>query len=196
MSTGIIILAAGNSSRLGSPKQLLHYEGKTLLERVSFEAIKTLFKPIVVVLGAYAEEIGMEHKHANISYTFNKNWQSGMASSIAKGLSTVLSLQKNIENVIITVSDQVFVSTEIFQTLVKKHNNTSKGIIACRYEKTNGTPTLFNKKYFEQLLSLSGTTGAKKILIENEDDMTTIPFEKGYIDVDTRNDYNNLINNK
>lgn len=196
METGIIILAAGNSSRLGSPKQLLSYEGETLLERVSSEALKTSCRPIIVVLGAYAEEIEVKHSHSYITYIVNQRWKNGMASSIIEGLSALRNLQKDIENVIIAVSDQVFVNAKIFESLVEKQVSSKKGIISCTYAKTIGTPTLFNKKYFEQLLSLSGTNGAKKILSKNMDDTATIPFDMGYIDIDTIKDYNNLINNK
>ena len=196
METAVIILAAGNSSRLGSPKQLLHYQGKTLLEIISFEALKTDCKPIIVVLGAYAKEIMLKHNHSDIMYIVNKSWEKGMSSSIAKGLSALLNLQKEIENVIIAVSDQVFIKGEIFENLVEKQISSKKGIISSTYAKTTGTPTLFNKKYFEQLLSLSGTKGARKIVSENMNDTATIPFEMGYVDIDTMNDYNNLIKHK
>lgn len=196
MNTCIIILAAGNSSRLGSPKQLLSYQGKTLLHKVSSEALITSCKPIIVVLGAYAKEIILQHNRPEITYIVNDDWQSGMASSIIKGLTTTLAINNEIENIIIAVSDQPFISAEIFENLIKAHISTNKGIVASEYAKTIGTPTLFNKKYFKQLLSLSGTAGAKKILEANVADSTTITFEMGYIDIDTENDYNNLINNK
>jgi len=196
METGIIILAAGNSSRFGSPKQLLNYEGKTLLERVSLEALKTKHRPIIVVLGAYFKEIELKHNHSDITYIVNERWENGMSSSIVKGLSAMLNLQKDIENVTIAVSDQVFITAEIFESLMQKQISSKKCIISSAYAKTIGTPSLFNKKYFEQLLSLSGANGAKKILAENMGDMATISFDKGYVDIDTIDDYNNLINNK
>lgn len=196
MDTGMIILAAGNSSRLGQPKQLLTYQGKTLLTIVSEEALKTSYRPIIVVLGAYADEISKAHRDPQISYVVNDNWQAGMASSIFTGLTALLDKNKALENVIIAVADQVFITARIFENLTENYQLTSKGIVASSYGETEGTPVLFNKKYFAQLLQLNGNMGAKKILAENPSDMSTVSFEKGHIDIDTATDYHNLNQNQ
>ncbi|SER25875.1 nucleotidyltransferase family protein [Pedobacter rhizosphaerae] len=196
MDTGMIILAAGNSSRLGQPKQLLTYQGKTLLTIVSEEALKTSYRPIIVVLGAYADEISKAHRDPRISYVVNDNWQAGMASSIFTGLTALLDNNKALENVIIAVADQVFITARIFENLTENYQLTSKGIVASSYGETEGTPVLFNKKYFAQLLQLEGNKGAKKILAENPSDMSTVSFEKGHIDIDTATDYHNLNQNQ
>ena len=193
MKTGIIILAAGNSSRLGKPKQLLTFKGKTLLEIVSRAALESGCYPLVVVLGAYASDISKQQQHPNIYYIINDSWQQGISSSIAAGLTAIMNQDQDVEQVIIAVSDQPFISSEILLDLIKKQEETGKNIINSSYAQTIGTPALFNKKYFDQLLSLTGNHGAKYIMEQHPEDTASIVFELGNIDIDTEIDYNNLI---
>ena len=196
MGTGIIILAAGNSSRMGQPKQLLTYRGQTLLEIVSEQALQTTYSPIVIVLGAYAEEILKTHHHIEINYVTNEDWETGMSSSITTGLSAVLNQQPNIKNVIIAVADQVFITSKIFMQLVAQHELTGKNIVACSYAQTMGTPVLFHKNHFQEILSLDGNEGAKSMLKKHKEDTAVIEFELGHIDIDTETDYHHLIQRK
>jgi molybdenum cofactor cytidylyltransferase len=193
MKTAIIILAAGNSSRLGRTKQLLDYKGKTLLQTVIDEALKTDCNPIIVVLGANADEIAAKHENDQVSFVINENWESGMASSIVAGLSTLIKKNSEIDSIIIAVADQVFIKMINFKNLIEKQIETGKNIIASKYAETIGTPVLFNKDYFETLLSLKGSDGAKKILKQYPQDLETVVFEQGEIDIDTETDYNHLI---
>jgi len=195
MSTAIVILAAGSSSRMGKPKQLLDFNGQTLLNIVIRESLKTKFRPVVVVLGAYAAEIKQASTNQEVIYSFNEDWENGMSSSISFGLKVALENNPKIENVILTVADQVHISSDIFEELQSKQEQSKKNIVASAYSQTTGTPTLFNKKYFDNLLVLSGSNGAKSLIKQYVDDTTTIPFELGNIDIDTETDYNNLINN-
>ena len=192
MKTGIIILSAGNSSRLGSPKQLLKYKDTTLVQHTISAAEKSTFRPIVLVLGAHAEEI-LKSLQLQVKYLVNQNWEQGISTSITAGVKKILELNAECTDIIITVSDQPHISTAVFQALAKERLNNKKHIIASRYAQAIGTPVLFNKKYFEDLLSLQGHTGAKPILQKNTEDITTVPFELGDIDIDTQTDYNNLI---
>lgn len=194
MHTGIIILAAGNSSRLGRPKQLLVFKGKTLIEWTIEAALATNFKPVVVVLGAFADQV-KEKIPLTVAHLINDNWSDGMASSIAAGLAEILKHSPDLENLIITVSDQAYINATILSALQQKHISTKKGIIASSYAKTTGTPALFNKRYFSQLLSLTGNNGAKSMLKLHDNDVETVAFAQGNIDIDTETDYHNLINN-
>ncbi|QNR82746.1 nucleotidyltransferase family protein [Pedobacter riviphilus] len=193
MKTGIIILAAGNSSRLGRPKQLLDYKGKTLLKTIINEALETNCKPVIVVLGAYAKEIAGQHQHDQINFVINESWKNGMASSIVAGLSTLVKKNSEIESIIIAIADQPFIKMSNFNNLIEKQKETGKNIIASAYNETIGTPVLFKKDYFEALLSLKGSEGAKSILKQYPQDLETVAFEHGGIDIDTETDYNNLI---
>ncbi|WP_145855635.1 nucleotidyltransferase family protein [Pedobacter suwonensis] len=196
MRTGIIILAAGSSSRLGKPKQLLDYNGKTLLQTVINEALATDCKPVIVVLGAYAQEIADQHRHNGINVVINQSWEEGMGSSIVAGLSTIVKNNSEIESIIIAVADQAFIKKRNFNNLIAKQKETGKKIIASSYNETIGTPVLFKKDYFEALLLLKGAEGAKNILKQYSEDLETVVFERGGIDIDTETDYNHLISRR
>ena len=193
MKTGIIILAAGSSSRLGRPKQLLDYKGKTLLQTVINEAFETSCRSVLVVLGANAKQIASQHQNDEVNFVINESWENGMASSIVAGLSAIIRNNTEIESVIIAVSDQAFIKMSNFNNLIEKQKETGKNIIASTYNGTIGTPVLFKKDYFEALLSLKGAEGAKKILKQYPEDVETVVFEHGEIDIDTETDYNILI---
>ena len=191
-NTGIIILAAGNSSRFGTIKQLLQFNNKTLIQHVIDEAIDAKLSPVILVTGANAGEVseGIENKKAII--VFNKHWKEGMATSIVTGLQNAITINDKIENIIIAVCDQPFISSSLFKQLLKMRQDTGRNIVACAYADTAGTPVLFGKKYFDTLINLQGEEGAKKILKTNKDDVVTINFPEGSIDIDTQKDYDNL----
>lgn len=191
--TGIIILAAGNSSRLGQPKQLLPFKNTTLLKNTIAEASLVPNSTIIVVTGSNHELIEKEVQTSKLKITFNPNWESGMSSSIVAGLNELQLSYPDIKNTILTVCDQPFVTTSVFENLINEYDKTGKGIIASSYAETLGTPVLFDKKYFNQLLELKGQEGAKKIINKFLDDTVSVPFEKGNIDIDTEEDYNKLM---
>ncbi|WP_316809522.1 nucleotidyltransferase family protein [Pedobacter agri] len=196
METAIIILAAGNSSRMGRPKQLLQYKGQTFLEIAIQAAVQTSFSPIIVVLGAHAKKILHVHNHPTITFVINEDWEKGMSSSIATGMNVILKDFSDTENVIITVADQVHITSTILEDLYHTFKSENKNIVTSHYLQTTGTPALFNKKYFNNLLNLQGSGGAKNIIKQHVDDVSSIPFELGHIDIDTATDYHNLINHQ
>ena len=193
-SYGIIILAAGNSSRLGEPKQLLRYNNKSLIKHVAEEAVTAIGNPVIIVTGANHELILNEINTIPVQLVYNENWQQGMASSISTGLNALLNTHSSMSRVIIAVSDQPFVTAALFSDLIKIVENTSKGIAASSYDNILGTPVLFQKQYFEHLLNLKGSEGAKKLLKLFKEDVAEVPFPLGRIDIDTKEDYANLIN--
>ena len=193
-NTAIIILAAGSSSRFGSVKQLLHFNNKTLLQHVIDEAIDAGAEPVIVITGANADEVEKEIKNKKVEFVFNKSWKEGMASSIAAGVKKAITLINDIEKIIITVSDQPFVSSTLFKQLYQTQEKNVQQIVACSYADTIGTPVLFTQNYFDALMSLEGEEGAKKILKANNSDVATIDFPQGAIDIDTQKDYDDLLN--
>ncbi len=189
---GIVILAAGSSSRLGKPKQLLFYQNKSLIEHITVEAVKADLYPIVIVTGANAEQVSLALNKKDEEIVYNEHWQQGMASSIVAGISKMLLLDDNVEAALIAVCDQPFVTAELLQALINKKAETGKGIVACTYADTAGTPVLFDRKYFIDLQQLKGEEGAKKLLKLYEADLVTVSFPQGSIDIDTKADYKAL----
>ncbi len=192
-NTGIIILAAGSSSRFGSIKQLLHFNNKTLLQHVIDEAVDSGAEPVIVITGSNADEISKDIEHGNIEIIYNEKWKQGMASGIVAGIKKAITLNNDIAKIIIAVCDQPFVSSSIFKQLYEQQEKTVKHIVASSYADTIGTPALFTQKYFDALMSLQGEEGAKKILKANAEDVATIDFPQGAIDIDTQKDYDNLL---
>jgi len=192
--TAIIILAAGNSSRLGTPKQLLRYKNKTLLQTAIEEASLVPNAIVFVVTGANYDVIQNEPYTQSTIICHNNDWEKGMSTSIATGLKELLALRPDVQKCIFTVCDQPYLSSSVFKDLINTYFQTGKGIIASSYSQTLGTPVLFDKKYFDALLELKGQEGAKKIITRFLDDTASVLFEKGAVDIDTTEDYHNLIN--
>jgi molybdenum cofactor cytidylyltransferase len=192
-SYGIILLAAGQSARLGKPKQLLNYKGKTLLAHSLQIAIETQLQPIVTVLGANLDTLKQSIEPTNTNIVINQEWSEGMASSIRCGIEELLKIAPSIAGIIIMVCDQPYVTAKLLTDLVEKHKDSSKQIIASRYNNNIGTPALFDKTIFALLLSLKGDSGAKKIMKSNPDWVETVNFPFGEIDIDTSLDYELLM---
>ena len=194
-NTGIIILAAGSASRFGGIKQLLQFNKKTLIEHVIDEATNAELNPVVVVTGAYADEVSKKIDNKKIAIVFNEHWETGMASGIITGLQKALKVNNAIENIIIAVCDQPYISSILFQQLSDKKKESGKSIVASSYAGTLGTPALFSKKYFNELLNLKGDEGAKSLIRKYNNETTFVLFKKGNIDVDTQKDYEELLKN-
>lgn len=192
--TGIIILAAGNSSRLGRPKQLLPFKGQPLLLHAVTESLAAFLQPVVVVTGAYRMEVEGALRGEPAALVFNPNWETGMASGIVAGLGKALSIEPLLGAVIVAVCDQPGVSAELLRSLILMYGETGKGLVACGYSGTVGTPVLFERRYFDELAALSGEAGAKQIVKRYPDDIAVVPFPEGSIDIDTENDFDTLVN--
>ncbi|WP_212006218.1 NTP transferase domain-containing protein [Chitinophaga sp. HK235] len=191
--TGIIILAAGASQRLGTPKQQVIYQQQSLLQRITDTALTIDAEPVVVVLGAYADNIGPDIAGSGADIIVNTNWHTGMGSTIQTGLSHLLRVYDNVSDVLLLLCDQPFITTHLLRELISTHHQQHDNITACAYGNTIGTPVLFHKKYFPQLMALSGQEGAKKIILQHPDEVTTIPFPNGIIDIDTPDDLHKLL---
>ncbi|MGZ3755920.1 MAG: nucleotidyltransferase family protein [Mucilaginibacter sp.] len=191
--TGVIILAAGASSRLGQPKQNLVFQGKTLLQRAIENAITSVCETVVVVLGGNAGAIQPVIANQPVSVIFNPDWQKGMASSIRCGLVELQRISPTVSSALLMLCDQPFADAKVLNQLVLEKTNSDMLIVASSYSGTTGTPALFDKSLFPELLALTGQEGAKKLLAKHTDKALAVPFASGAIDIDTMADYERLI---
>lgn len=191
---GLMILAAGASTRMGTPKQLLAYRGCTLIRHMAEVAIASVCQPIAIVLGANAERIKPEISQLPIQIVENQQWEEGMSVSIRVGLEALLAVNQNLEAVAIALCDQPFVSSQTLNQLVEAYHLTGKPIIASEYSGTLGVPALFSRILFSELMTLKSTEGAKKLMNKHIHEVFSVPFPEGAIDIDTPNDYEQLQN--
>ena len=194
MRFGVILLAAGGSSRMGSPKQLLRYRGQTLIRRAAEAAVASKCDQVVVVIGSEASQMRRELEDLPVSVVENQNWQTGMSSSIRAGLDDLR--QYDLDGVLIMLCDQPFVTAGILNDLITTHRQTGKPIVASSYETTKGVPAFFSRELFTELTSLSADEGARRLIVKHPELVTTIDFPKGAIDIDTPHDTKKLSHKK
>ncbi len=187
----IIILAAGVSARMGRPKQLLTYGSRTLLRHAAETALASVCRPVLVVLGAYADQLHSEIDDLPVQQVVNERWAEGMGSSIRAGLEALKHYDRAgaAKAVVLMLCDQPFVTAAVINDLVMAYRSSGKGIIASEYGGTMGVPALFGREYFAELAALSGATGAKQIIAAHASEVVRVPFPKGITDVDTPEDY-------
>jgi molybdenum cofactor cytidylyltransferase len=189
---GIIILAAGESKRMGTPKQLLDISGISLLRRTVSVALATDLDPVVLVVGANKPQIVPEIADLRLTIIDNSMWRTGMASSVKMGMAALWMNNKNIDAVLMLVCDQPFLTVEVLNRLIAQYQQKKPPIVACQYAGQVGVPAVFDRTIFEELLNLTGDKGAKPILMNHLDEVHLIDFEDGIIDLDTPEDYEKL----
>lgn len=189
---GVIVLAAGASTRMGTPKQLLLYQGRSLLRHTVEIAISSSCQPIIVVLGAQIERISPQLDALPVQVVENPIWSTGMGSSIQVGMEAILKINPDLEAVIILLCDQPLISLQLIIRLIASYRKTAKTIVACEYDMTVGVPALFSYALFPQLRRLTGQSGAKQVIRQHHNEIVRLPFPGGKVDVDTPSDYERL----
>ena len=187
-----VLLAAGASVRMGRPKQLLAYKGTSFLQNAVSAAKGANLSPIIVVLGSQSELIAKQMDKRKVHVVHNELWEEGISSSIRCGLHALEKIAPASDAVVLMVCDQPYVTSALLIDLLEAQKETMKPMIASSYSGVAGTPSLFHKSIFPDLLLLKGDRGASKILRKQTDRVTTIPFPMGAIDVDTGEDYKKL----
>lgn len=197
-SIGIIVLAAGASSRMGEPKQLLTFEGETLLRLAARAALETRERPVVVVLGFSADAMQEEIAALDALTVVNQSWHEGMSSSIRCGLQRALEAgaPDGMEAAILMLCDQPFVTSDVIMRLIDIYHARQALLVASEYEargeKTLGVPALFSRGLFPELMALRGTEGAKRIIARHRAEAAVISIPEAAFDVDTPGDYSAL----
>jgi molybdenum cofactor cytidylyltransferase len=197
MPTAVILLAAGSSSRLGQPKQLLQYEGKTLLRRAAETAVAAAAgAPVVVVTGALHEELLPEFTGLPVLAVRCSSWAQGMGASLKTGLAALESLCNNWDAVVVMLCDQPHVTTTVIEQLVAAYLHTSQPIVAAEYGAVRGVPVLFGAEVVPLLRLIPDAAGAAQLLKQHPQLVATVPFAAGAVDVDTPEQYAALLGNK
>jgi molybdenum cofactor cytidylyltransferase len=183
--TAILILAAGSSSRLGLPKQLLQLGDKSLLRRIAETALELHPAEVVVVLGFESDRMKHELGDLAVKIVLNHRWQEGIASSIRSG---VESIPQTADAILIALSDQPFIPASHLSRLIVSCSR-EHPIAATSYGTSPGVPACFHRMVFPELLALTGDSGARGIIGKHIQDTTAIPCAEASIDIDTVSDY-------
>jgi molybdenum cofactor cytidylyltransferase len=189
MSTpAIILLAAGESARLGRSKQLLTLRGISLLRHTALAAIGSGIENVLVVLGANSPAHQQEIDDLNVTAIVNADWQKGMGNSLKYGLFTVQQHWPSTSHVIILVCDQPHINSAHIIALERVFARNKIGIVASAYAGIIGVPVLFDRNWFIALSKLQDDQGAKGVIDQNQKYVITVPFPEGAIDIDTEAD--------
>ena len=195
---GAIVLAAGNSSRMGAagPKQLLTYQGQSLVRRAIDTACMSAVGPIVVVLGANAEQVRPAVEGLGVEIVGNPHgWEAGMGSSAScAGLERALAVIPNLDAIVFMLCDQPLVTPEDIRGLIEAHLQTGKPLIASSYSGTLGVPALVGKECFDRVTALPDEAGAKALFLEGGGEVERVPTEVpcAAVDIDSPEDYEKL----
>lgn len=190
LKVALLLFAAGGSSRLGRPKQLVVINHKFLLQRI-IDQVKDDQYDIFLVTGAHRDQILDMINLYSIEEIYNESWARGFGHSISQAIKHIKE-KHNYDGVIISVADQVHLSKDKIKQLIQSWNSGQKGIVVSDYGNQKGPPVLFSKNYYDELIALYGDIGAKFIIQENIKDVNYIPFPKGKIDIDSQKDIDEL----
>jgi molybdenum cofactor cytidylyltransferase len=188
-----LLLAAGNSSRMGRPKQLLDFHGQPLLRRAAETALAAALSPVVIILGASAEDIRPALANLPVVILDNPDWPRGMGTSLRTGITHLLHQPNPPDAVLLLLCDLPLITPLHLAALIAEHERTGKPLIAAAYNSTRGVPALVGKTYFEELRTLPDPAGAKSLFTRHPDDLATIPLPEAALDIDDPGAYAQLL---
>jgi molybdenum cofactor cytidylyltransferase len=181
---GAVVLAAGGSSRMGTPKQLLEIDGLPLVARAADAVIRSGASPIVLVLGAEAERVRAAVAGRPLLVVPNPEWGTGIASSIRAGIAALVSAEPGLDAALISTSDQPALSGEVILRLLALHRASGR-IASARYAGRNGAPAIFGRGRFAELMGLAGDEGARRLLNSDAGGVVAAEFPDLEHDIDT-----------
>lgn len=187
-----IVLAAGASTRLGQPKQLLKLDGETLLHRTVRLAREAGCNPVFVVLGYEAARMQQELTGLAAIPILNPDWPSGMGSSLRSGIEAVIRETPEPQKTLVLLCDQPTLTAETLSTLLAASAKAKSLITASNYAGRSGVPAIFDKYLYPDLLKVEGDQGARSVIQRSAGQTTTVEFPGGTIDIDTPEDLASL----
>ncbi len=183
-----VVLAAGGSSRFGSPKQLLPWKGKTLLEHVVDTALASSVQETVVVLGHQAERGRAVVADRPIRVVVNEDWDSGQSSSVRAG---VRALTGGYQACLFLLVDQPNVTSRLIDDVLTRYRRTLAPLVAPVHGSQRGNPVLFGKTLFPELLEAQGDEGGRQVIARHEREVETVEVrdQSLFLDIDTVEEY-------
>ena len=185
---GLILLAAGASRRMGRPKQLLNIGGRPLLRVVAEAALAAPVAPVIVVLGAQADEIALCLAGLAVRVVIHEGWAEGMGSSMRAGMAALCAGGARPDGVVVALADQPGISAAHLALLLATQRETGRSIVASRQAGVLQPPAFFASKHFAELGALSGDAGARGLLQAYRDEVAAVDWT-GTPDLDTPADY-------
>jgi molybdenum cofactor cytidylyltransferase len=192
MGVGAVLLAAGEAKRMGRLKQLLPYRGRTLLEHAIAQAQAAEFTPVVVVLGAQAEVVAEVVGRTSASWVVNRNWQSGMGSSLTTGVAKALEIEPGLNGIAVLLADQPCITATQLSEMWAEFEKVQAPIVAASYAGTVGVPAIFRSSVFGKLKQLPLDAGARQLLRGGEAEIHRYELPAAATDVDTPEDFAEL----
>ena len=188
-----VVLAAGGSTRFGALKQLLKFNGQSLLERIVTIASQTMKNRVIVVHGPKATKCQREVSNQDVTNIVNSNWEKGLSTSLAVA---VESLPADCEAVLVLLCDQPLIESKHIKQLIALWLENPQKIIASSYAEITGVPVIIPKCYYPDISALKEDEGAKTILARYTDNMVSIPIPEAEFDIDTKEDFAVLLKRK
>jgi molybdenum cofactor cytidylyltransferase len=188
-----ILLAAGESKRMGTPKQLLPYGDKTIIEAVIDHMTHSRLDGVLVVLGAHREKIEKIIAGLPVKTVYNPRYEEGMLSSVQTGFS---SLPKDARAVLVFLGDQPMVPSSVIDRIIETYRSGEKGIVLPVFGGTRGHPVLIDTKYSQEVAALDPEIGLRELIHNHPEDIMEVDADTPTIieDIDTPEDYNKLKN--
>jgi molybdenum cofactor cytidylyltransferase len=190
-----MILAAGESKRMGKPKLLLPYGEKTIIETIVETIVSSNVENTLVILGSDREKIEEKIKNSPVKIVYNRDFRSGMLSSVQCGFKA---LPQETRAVLVVLGDQPKISADVINKLIDTYKSTGKGIVLPVYKKERGHPVLIDVKYGEEVENLSPEVGLRGTVYNHPEDILEVEVETPSIfqDIDDESDYKRELENK
>lgn len=189
--TAILILAAGESRRMGRPKQTLPVGDQTLLQTVISECLTTKIGPVFLVTGAYQQEVQESIQPEEITTVHNSDWKEGMGRSLARGVEEIAQLS-HIDNILLVLGDQYQLTADSLIKFIDSFHSSEKSIGISVFAGGSGPPAIFSRHWFSQLMNLTGDEGARPLVKANQTEVLRISLPEAAADLDTPEDFERL----
>jgi molybdenum cofactor cytidylyltransferase len=183
-----IILAAGESKRMGSPKMLLPFNNKTMLETVIGNVTGSEIDNVLVVLGSGRDKLTELVEKCNVRHCYNDNYKSGMLSSVKCGFKN---LPSELEAVLVFQGDQPLISPEVINMVISAYRSSDKGIVIPAFKSKRGHPLLIDQKYRDEIEKLDDSKGLRSLSLNYPDDVLQFETDSEGVlrDFDTWEEY-------